>query len=42
MHQSIEGLHGVKVVADDFVIVGFGDNEEKASVDHDQNVDTFL
>ena len=42
MHQLIEGLHGVEVVANDFVEVGFGDTEEKASVDHDQNVDAFL
>ena len=42
MHQLIEGLRGVEVVADDFVVVGFGDTEEKASVDHDQNVDAFL
>ena len=32
MHQLIEGLHGVKVVADELVIVGFGDTEENALV----------
>ena len=42
MHQLTEGLHGVEVVADDFVVVGFGDTEEKVSGDHDQNVDAFL
>ena len=26
IHELIEGLHGVKVVADDFVAIGFGDN----------------
>ena len=30
------------MVADDFVVAGFGDTEEKASVDHDQSVDAFL
>ena len=42
IHQLIEGLHGVEVVADDLVGVGFGDTEKKAIVDHDQNVDAFL
>ena len=42
MHLLIEGLHGVEVEADDFFVVGFGDTEEKASVDHDQNVDAFM
>ena len=42
MHQVIEGLHGVEVVADDFVVVGFGDTEQTANMDHDKNVDAFL
>ena len=42
MHQLIGRLHGVEVVAGDFVIVGFEGTEVKASVDHDQNVDAFL
>ena len=42
MYQLFEGLHGVEVVADDFVVVGFGDAKDKASVDHDQNMDAFL
>ena len=35
MHELIKGLHGVEVVANDFVAVGFGDTREKAVVDHD-------
>ncbi len=31
MHEVIEGLQGVEVVADDFVTVGFGDTEEEAT-----------
>ena len=42
MHQVIEGLHGVEVVADDFVVVGFGDTEQTANMDHDKNLDAFL
>ena len=42
MHQLIEGLQGVEVVADDFVVVGFGDTLEEAVKDHDQNLDAVL
>ena len=42
MHKLIEGLQGVEVVADDFVIVGWGDMTEDASRDHDQNLSALL
>ena len=42
MHEVIEGLQGVEVVADDLVVVGFGDTMEVASRDHDQNLDAVL
>ena len=42
MHQLIEGLHGVEVVANDFVVVGFGGTVAEAVIDHDQNLDAFL
>ena len=42
MHQLIEGLSGVEVVADDFVIVGFGDNEVDAHRSHDANLLAFI
>ena len=29
MHE-LEGLHGIEVVADDFVVVGFGDSYQPA------------
>ena len=32
MHQLVVGLSGVEVIADDFVVVGFGDSMEDASV----------
>ena len=32
MHQLVAGLSGVEVKADDFVVVGFGDCMEDASV----------
>lgn len=42
MHQLIEGLRAVEVVADDFVVVGFGDTKENAVQDHDENLQNFL
>ena len=42
MHQLVEGLSGVEVIADDFVVVGFGDSMEDAIQNHDQNLCRFL
>ena len=42
MHELIEGLQGVEVVADDFVTIGCGDNMEAAVKDHDKNLEAFL
>ena len=36
MHELIEGLGGTEVVADDFVVAGFGDSLEEASRDHNK------
>ena len=42
MHEVIEGLEGVEVVADDFVVVGFGSTEEAADKNHDIHLGNFL
>ena len=42
MHEVIEGLTGVDVVADDFLVVGYGEDTSTAVVDHDQNLYAFL
>lgn len=42
MHQLVEGLHGIEVVADDFMICGFGTTQEEAVLDHDRNLSLFL
>ena len=42
IHELIEGLRGVEVVADDFVVVGFGDTVQAATRDHDSNLEAFL
>ena len=42
MHELIEGLMGVEVVADDFVVVGRGHTEAEAIHDHDKNLQALL
>ncbi len=42
MHELIEGLYGVEVIADDFAAVGFGDILEEAIPDHDKNLEAFI
>ena len=42
MREHIEGLKGVEVIADDFVIVGFGNTPAEWQADHDRNVRAFL
>ena len=42
MHEMIEGLEGVEVVADDFVVVGFGSTQDEASKSHDIHLEAFL
>ena len=42
MCETVEGLRDVEVVADDPVVVGFGDTDEEAARDHDQNLDAIL
>ena len=42
MHELIEGLAGVEVIADDFAVVGCGSDMESAIQDHEQNLLKFL
>ena len=42
MHQLIEGLKGVEVVADDFMVFGCGGSHDEAIADHDNNLKAFL
>ena len=37
MHEFIEGLQGIEVIADDFLIAGFGDTKEDAYKSLEQN-----
>lgn len=42
MHELIEGLNGVEVIADDFVVAGYGDSLQAATKDHDKSLSAFL
>ena len=42
MHEFIEGLEGVEVMADDFIIAGFGDTKEEAYKSLEQNERYFF
>ena len=42
MHELIEGMPQVEVIADDFVVVGKGNTLEEANKDHDQHLLAFL
>ena len=42
MHELVEGLTGVEVIADDFLICGFGDTTKEVTANHDQNFKAFL
>ena len=42
MHEFIEGLQGVEVIADDFIIAGFGDTKEEAYKGLEQNERSFF
>lgn len=41
MHEVINGLAGVNVVADDFLVIGSGGSLEEAIKDHDRNLLAF-
>ena len=42
MHQLIEDLEGVEVVANDFMIYGHGNSQGEGASDHDRNLHAFL
>ena len=42
MHELVEGLTDVEVIADDLLVCGFGDTNEAAIANHDQNLKAFL
>lgn len=42
MYEFIEGMMGVEVVVDDFIVVGYGEMFEKVIWDYDRNFFEFF
>ena len=42
MHELVEGMDNIEVVADDFVIIGYGETMQEAARDHDTTLISFL
>ena len=42
MQELIEGLNGIEVIADDFLVVGYRDSLQAASKDYDKSLSAFL
>ena len=42
MHKLIEGMPNIEVISDDFVVVGYGEMQEEAICNHDDNLMAFL
>ena len=42
LDQAIEGLHGVKTVADDILVIRNGDSKSEAIADHDRKLTSLL
>ncbi len=42
MHEFVEGLEGVEVIADDFLIVGFGNTDDEANASLERNERAFF
>ena len=38
MHELVEVLTGLEVIVEDFLVCGFGDTNEAAIANHDQNL----
>ena len=42
MHELVEGMTGIEIEADDFIIVGCGTTTEEATADHHKVLEKFL
>ena len=42
LHEALEGLDGVRVIADDMLVFGEGATVEEATIDHDRNLTALL
>ena len=42
LHEKLTGLEGVKILRDDLLVVGYGDTQEEADANHDENLRKLL
>ena len=42
LHEKLTGLEGVEVLRDDLLVVGYGDTQEEADPNHDENLRKLL
>ena len=40
--RKMNDLKGIEVIADDFLVIGFGDNVEQATKNHDEHLLAFI
>jgi len=42
LHEQLSGLDGVEILRDDILVAGYGDTQEEAEANHDQNLRKLL
>ena len=42
LREKLTGLEGVEILGDDLLVVGYGDNQEEADANHDENLRKLL
>ena len=42
LHEKLTGLEGVEILRDDLLVVGYGDTQEEANANHDENLRKLL
>jgi hypothetical protein len=42
LHETLDGVHGIEVIADDILITGSGNTQQEAENDHDRNLRALL
>ena len=42
LNEALEGLDGIRTIADDIIVFGVGDTDDEAVVDHDRELLTLL
>ena len=42
LHEKLDGLSGVAVIRDDILVMSYGENEDEANRNHDENLSCLL